>query len=373
MTKPKKIALVCNYALNPNRIGGMDRFYVAYDKKAKERGYAIDWYFSDYQGFDFYSGLTIFSADNQNVEAFFLEKVHQEHLKYDILVTHFIALCTSFFKKAKALGIQYTISVDHNPRPLEGFPFSKVIKNKIKGILYSHYIDQFIGVSDYTRNQILKDYGFFLDQKTSVIYNGIDTAVFLKRRNDNKNTFVVCSHLRHSKGIQDLIKAVSILDGTIKNQIQIDVYGEGPYEKELLDMTKEKELEGIIHFKGGSSQLNELLSNYRYLLQPTYMECFSLSILESLAANVPVITTTVGGNLEIIENGKNGFIFEPKDCSALAAILKGIVLEEIKIDEDVSKQIEKDFNLEKMVEEHIQLLVSSAPPTALRVTVGSED
>lgn len=356
MTNPKKIAIVCNYALNPNRIGGMDRFYVAYDTRAKELGYTIDWFFLDYQAFDFYSGLTIFSSNNQNVEAFFLEKVYQENLKYDILVTHFLALCTSFFEKAKGSGIQQIIAVDHNPRPLEGFPLSKILKNKIKGILYSKYIDQFIGVSQYTQKHILKDYGFFLAKKTSVIYNGIDTSVFVKRIKVNNNRFILTSHLRESKGIQDLIQAVSILEDTIKNQLQIDVYGEGPYAAELLEMTKANHLDKIIHFKGGSSRLNELLSQYRYLLQPTYMECFSLSILESLASNVPVITTTVGGHLEIIEHGKNGFIFEPKDYLALAEILKNIVLGNLKIDKDVSTQIETDFNLEKMVEEHIGLL-----------------
>jgi len=206
MNKNKKIAVVCNYALNPNRIGGMDRFYVAYDQRAKELGYAIDWYFLNYEPFGFYSELTIFSANNENMESFFLKKVHQENLKYDILVTHFLALCTSFFKKAKATGIQQTIVVDHNPRPLEGFPLPKILKNKIKGILYSQYIDQFIGVSDYTRKHILKDYGFFLDKKTSVIHNGIDTSVFVKRTQENKNKFILTSHLRESKGIQDLFR-----------------------------------------------------------------------------------------------------------------------------------------------------------------------
>lgn len=382
MTKPKKIAVVCNYALNPNRIGGMDRFYVGYDKKAKELGFEIDWYFLNYEPFDFYSELTIFSANNQNMESFFLEKVNQESVQYNILVTHFLALCSSFFKKAKATGIQQTIAVDHNPRPLEGFPLSKIIKNKIKGIVYSKYIDQFVGVSEYTRKHIIKDYGFFLNKKTFLIYNGIETSVFRKRTNNRiqnressfgsqsllgtkqsfgegwaeENKFVISSHLRHSKGIQDLIKAVAVLEEKIKNQIQIDVYGEGPYETELLELTKVSHLEEIIHFKGGSSQLNELLSNYLYLLQPTYMECFSLSILESLAANVPVITTPVGGNLEIIQHNQNGFIFKPKDYLALAEILKNIVLGNLKIDNDVSLQIGKDFNLEKMVKEHIQLL-----------------
>ncbi len=337
----------------------MDRFYLAYDTRAKELGYEIDWYFAGYEGFDFFSGLTIFSANQQSVEQFFLDKVNKENLKYDVMVTHFLALCTSFFKKAKASGIRYSVGVDHNPRPLEGFPLSKIIKNKIKGILYSRYIDHFVGVSEYSRNHILEDYGFFLGLKTSVIYNGIDTSVFVKRSHEDKTKFVVSSHLRESKGIQDLIQAVSIMEVSLKNQIQIDVYGEGPYETELLAMIKMHHLEGIIHFKGGSSQLNELLANYRYLLQPTYMECFSLSILESLAANVAVITTPVGGNLEIIENGKNGFVFEAKDYKALAGILENIVLGTLKIDTDVSLQIETDFSLEKMVEEHIGLLVNS--------------
>ncbi len=356
MTKEIKIAIVCNYALNPDRIGGMDRFWLAYDTKAKQLGYKVDWYFVDYPAFDFFSGLTIFSSDHQDLESFFLLKVNQENLQYDVLITHFMALCTSFFKKAKATGIRFTIAVDHNPRPLEGFPISKIIKNKIKGVLNSKYIDQIVGVSEYTRKHILKDYGFFLDKKTSIIYNGIDTSVFVKRTQENKNKFIVTSHLRESKGIQDILKTLSVLEENIKNQIQIDIYGEGPYEKELLKMANDYKLNETVHFKGSSSNLNQLLSQYRYLLQPTYMECFSLSILESLATNVPVITTPVGGNLEIIKNGKNGFIFEPKDYVALAVILKNIVLGNFKIDKNVSLQIEKHFNLEKMVNEHIQLL-----------------
>ena len=90
MTKQKKIAIICNYTLNPNRIGGMDRFYVVYDKKAKELGYEVDWYFTAYQPFDFFSGLSIFSSNHQNVEQFFLEKLVKEKRQYDVLITHFI-------------------------------------------------------------------------------------------------------------------------------------------------------------------------------------------------------------------------------------------------------------------------------------------
>lgn len=357
MCNNKKIAVVCNYALNPNRIGGMDRFWVAYDSETKALGYEVHWYFADYQTFDFFSGLTIYSANNQNVERFFLEQATQEHLKYAVLITHFVALCTSFFKDAKTIGIQKIIAVDHNPRPLGGFPFSKVVKNKIKGILYSKYIDQFVGVSEYTRKHILKDYGFFLENKTSVIYNGIDTSVFVKRTHENKNKFIVTSHLRESKGIQDLLKAVSILEENIKTQIQIDIYGNGPFENELMNMTNEFKLNSIIHFKGSSSKLNELYSDYAYLIQPSHEETFCYSVIESLVCNVPVITTHEAGNvLSLIVENKNGFLFNAGNYNQLTEILKNIVAENLSIDNDVSAQIVDKFNLEKMVNEHIQIL-----------------
>lgn len=357
MTKQKKIAIVCNYALNPNRIGGMDRFWVAYDTKAKLLGYEVDWYFADYQAFDFFSGLTIYSANHQNVELFFLEKVTSEKLQYDVLISHFVALCTSFFKKAKGTGIKYTIAVDHNPRPLQGFPISKIIKNKIKGILYSYYIDQFVGVSKYTRKHILKDYGFFLVKKISVIYNGIDTTIFVKRVQENKNKFILTSHLRKSKGIQDLLKALSLLESNITNQMQIDIYGEGPYEEQLRKLTKEFNLTNIVNYKGSSSKLNELYADYAYLIQPSHEETFCYSVIESLVCNVPVITTHEAGNvLSLIVENKNGFLFNAGKYSQLATILKNIVLENRTITNEVYSQIEKEFNLEKMVTEHIQLL-----------------
>jgi glycosyltransferase involved in cell wall biosynthesis len=250
----------------------------------------------------------------------------------------------------------HVIAVDHNPRPLSGFSFKKRLKNKLKGLWYSKYIDQFIAVSEYTKKHILKDYGSFLNAKTTVVYNGIATDVFKKKVTNNKNKFIVASHLRESKGIHDLITAVSLLDDNIRKQIVIDIYGEGPYEVFLKNLTKELALENCIHFLGSSSNLHEIFCNYNYLLQPTYMECFSLSILESLSANIPVITTQVGGNLEVITHGENGFVHQAGNIKALSEIIEDIVLQKSAINKDVSILVKKNYYLDKMVEEHIKLL-----------------
>ncbi len=353
----KNIAIVCNYILNPARIGGMDRFFFAYDMSCKDKGYHVKWFFSGGEHFHFYESLDLEIADKQSsLENSFLEFQKEKLWKFDIVVTHFVELCTPFFKMIKQYEDPMIIAVDHNPRPINGFPIKKRLKNKLKGKFYSKYIDLFIGVSNYTKQQILKDYGLKLSSKTEVIHNGIAFAEYIKRQKTNHGKFIVASHLRSSKGIQDLIKAVSLLKPELKQEIEIDIFGEGPMEDELKKLVKEENLEKQIHFRGSSPKLPKLFQNYSYLLQPTYMECFSLSILESLAANVPVVTTTVGGNLEVVENGVNGYIFEPGNIPQLCEIIGDILQGEKAIQDQINTLIENKFYLEKMVEDHLSLL-----------------
>lgn len=351
----KKIAIVCNYVLKPDRIGGMDRFFYLFDEQLKLKEYSVDWFFTDYITFEFYKKLNIYSAKNDSVEKKFLD-TNSGH-SYNIIITHFTELCTRFYKDIKINNPNsYVIAVDHNPRPLNGFSFKKKLKKRIEGVLYGKYINQFIGVSQYTVNHILADYGKFLKNKTKVIYNGVDTDVFIKRTKENKNKFIVASHLRPSKGIQDLLKALSYLKKDLLKDVIVDIYGEGEYKDQLQKLTNDYKLQDIIKFKGSSSKLNELFCNYSYMIQPTYMECFSLSILESLSANIPVITTTVGGNLEIIEDCKNGFIFNPGDCKTLAIIIENIIINKFDKIEDTSLFIKKEYYLDKMVKDHLKTI-----------------
>lgn len=356
MNPTKSIAVICDYSLNPQRIGGMDRFFLAYNKALIRQGYNPSWFFSNGQQFEFYEDFDLhFSREKESVESFFLNFL-KRGARFDVVVTHFLALCTPFFKQLKEGHSTYVIAVDHNPRPLEGFSLKKQIKNKIRGRLYSRYIDYFVGVSRYTVRCILQDYGRKLKDKTGVIYNGIDASVYEKRKQVNMGKFVVASHLRPTKGIGDLIEAVHLLSSEEKSLLQIDVFGEGPLELDLKNRVKEYRLEQQIRFRGSSSELPVLLKNYSFLLQPTYMECFSLSILESLAANVPVITTRVGGNPEIIETGANGFLFSPKNVDQLKVLLQQVLKGEKKIPGDVSVLIEEQYTLEQMVSNHLKLL-----------------
>lgn len=361
MIEQKKIAVLCNYELLPDRVGGMDYFFWAFDAQCKEKGIQVDWFFPNQSIHGEYLNMNIYDCKYQSIESCFLAFCKKKQPTYSHIITHFVALCTPFFYKLKQVSNARIIVVDHNPRPLNGYPLKKKIEKKIKGVLFSRYIDVFVGVSNYTVKEIIHDFGIHLQKKVKTIYNGviIDDIRIRNHRNTQKTTFLVASHLRESKGIQDLIAAVVLLPIEIRNEIKIAIYGDGYYKSNLEQRINQLDLQCCFTFMGSKPNLKELYSNYDYMLQPTHMECFSLSILESLAANVPVITTDVGGNKEVIVDGENGYIFKAKDIHALKEIIERVYLGNKKIEMHTRELIENYFSLTKMVANHLALILDN--------------
>lgn len=351
----KKIAVLCDYRLMPERVGGMDRFFWLFDAECKALGHEIVWFFPNQESHDGYSKLTIIAANGRSIEQTFLDCKQT----FDVVFTHFLELCTPFYKKVKNQKIASKIIVaDHNSRPIDGYPLKKRISKWIKGKLYSKYIDLFVAVSNYTKKEIKKDFGINNEVKLNSIYNGIDYRLFKKRkvRNLSKPLFLVASHLVYTKGVQDLIQAVSLLPNTVKQSIVIDIYGTGIHKSNLENLVLQLELENNFNFLGSVPNLFETYCKYDYLLQPTHMECFSLAILESLSANVPVITTPVGGNKEVIKDGVNGYILPVQDPEAWSELLMKLFSGEEKITANTSDLIATEFSIERMVANYVALI-----------------
>jgi len=354
----KRIAVICQYELLAERVGGMDYFFWEFDKKCKSEGFEVDWFFPNVSDHGHYNDLHILYDENSTLEQLFIEHISIHKNQYSHIFTHFLELCTPFFKKVKQLTSAKIIAVDHNPRPLGGYPLKKKILKRLKGFLFSRYIDLFVGVSNYTVQELIKDFGSQIEGKTNVIYNGIsiDDIQIRQNRKKSRPKFLTASHLRYSKGIQDLIEAVFLLPMEIKDEIVIDIYGDGPYRENLEAQVRTLALEKSFNFMGSTSKLKSIYCNYDYMLQPTHMECFSLSILESLAANVPVIATNVGGNEEAITNNVNGYIVKSKKTDDIKAVLEDLWEGNLIIDIDTRKLIAERFTIDIMVANYIQLL-----------------
>jgi glycosyltransferase involved in cell wall biosynthesis len=359
MSDFKKIVVLCNYELLPERVGGMDYFFWQFDAKCASNNIQVDWFFPNQANHGEYAALTIFDCGSQSVENYFLTFCKTNEILYTHIITHFVELCTPFFYKIKKLSSAKIIVIDHNPRPITGYPLKKSLEKRVKGILFSRYIDLFVGVSNYSKNQLVKEFGKQINKKSMVIFNGLEIDKFKKKSNfDFTNNFIVASHLRKDKGIQDLIVAVHKLEEQFKTDLKIDIYGEGYFEEQLKKMITQFSLTTVFSFKGSVSNLNEIYCNYDFLIHPSHGETFCFSVIESLLSGLPVITTRNQGNvLGLVEENKNGFLFEVGKTVELALILQKIMAQEYHIN-DFSANNKKvnNLSLAKMVENHLKII-----------------
>lgn len=353
----KKIAVLCNYRLLPERVGGMDHFFWLFDAQCKTAGYQIDWFFPTISRHQGYANLDLFSSQEGNVEMYFLNHFAQNN--YTHVFTHFIEISTSFFKRFKSTYDAKVIAVDHNPRPVGGYSLKKRIEKRLKGWLYSGAIDQFIGVSEYSRQQLIKELGNQIQSRTHVIFNGLPTAQLVKRTVTHfRGSFIVACHLRKDKGIQDLIEAIRIVVHRLPQvPFSIEIYGEGYYADTLKQMVQDYQLENYITFKGSVSHLYALYAQYDYLIHPSHGETFCYTVVEALLCRLPVITTKNQGNvLGLVEESINGFLYDVGNVDQLATLLQNLIANQKVLDNSVTYNTKVDaLTLAQMVHHYFQL------------------
>ncbi len=159
-----------------------------------------------------------------------------------------------------------------------------------------------------------------------VIFNGIHTEQICsnpidKRHNDGIKKIVCVGRLHEDKGQRVLIEAVDeLVNKRGKKNFTVDLIGDGPLRKELLDNAGEKKLSEYVHFLGMKTRewFYPRLCEYDLFVMPSISEGFGLTLAEAVAAKLPVITSNLEGPMEVIDNGRLGRCFKSGDASALA-------------------------------------------------------
>ncbi len=181
--------------------------------------------------------------------------------------------------------------------------------------------DRIFAISNAVANEITKEYNSIMPV---VVYNGIDFSKIDSKKDYHYDSFkmVQVSRLDCKQKAQDvLLKAlhcVVYLYG-IKN-IHLNFIGGGPSCDYLKALTKELELDSYCSFLGEQHRefINANLKNYDLLIQPSHFEGFGLTVVEGMAARIPVLVSNIDGPAEIIQDGRYGYVFEvgnPEDCA----------------------------------------------------------
>jgi L-malate glycosyltransferase len=131
----------------------------------------------------------------------------------------------------------------------------------------------------------------------------------------------VISRLNPGKGIEYFLKAAVIVREQFPEAFFLIVggsYFDPLYKPSLERMAKELKIADRVLFTGERNDVQHLLQEVNISVLPSLSEGLSNSLLESMGAGLPVIATNVGGNPEIVQDGKTGFLVPARDEKALS-------------------------------------------------------
>ncbi|MDP1853768.1 MAG: glycosyltransferase [Candidatus Omnitrophota bacterium] len=232
--------------------------------------------------------------------------------------------------------------------------------------------DKVFTVSNSVRDTVRKLEGVSLD-KIVTIYNGIDVscydiAVDIARKkkelgiNPEDRIVGIIANLSWVKGHKYFLEAAKLILEEIPN-VRFLIIGDGPLKNNLKTLTNNLSLGENILFLGKRPDVPELLKIMDISVNASYSEGMSNTILESMAAGIPVIATDVDGNKEIIINNTTGLLTPAGDIQSMKEKIIFLLRQpEIadKIKQNAQKTIKEKFNLSRMIyqmeSEYINLL-----------------
>lgn len=161
----------------------------------------------------------------------------------------------------------------------------------------------------------------------------------------------VVGRLTPQKNIPLLLRAIQTLIVQGK-QVALVLVGDGPATDEVKKTVEQMEIKKWVHFLGFVSDVRSIYKDLDLFVSSSNQEGMPNSILEAMAMGVPVVATDVGGNAELIENGKEGFLTPAGSLDGLAQSMIKLIEEPLlrkKIAEAARRKIENNFSFEKRV------------------------
>ncbi len=169
---------------------------------------------------------------------------------------------------------------------------------------------------------------YYSDDKIFVVPNGANYIVPVKNKSNEVKILYLANFLA-SKGIEDVFKAIEILNKNFNCKFVLDIIGEWNNESDkmkCLSIKDSNQLPINIHSSKGPTEKFQYLADADiFVFPPREPEGHPWSIIEAMAAGLPIISTDMGAITESVIDGVNGFIVEPKHPEQIAEKLELLI------------------------------------------------
>jgi glycosyltransferase involved in cell wall biosynthesis len=133
------------------------------------------------------------------------------------------------------------------------------------------------------------------------------------------------------------------------------ILGDGPEREELVRRARAQRVSESVVFAGYRGDVRALLPACDVYVNSSVSEGISLTILEAMAAKLPVIATRVGGTPEVVSDGENGVLVPARDSDALARAMLAIARDDRRrasLAASGRAIVEARFTLDRMIDDY---------------------
>lgn len=200
------------------------------------------------------------------------------------------------------------------------------------------------------------------ENKFTIMPNGMNTKLFspkidrrAKRASlkfSSDSIIITCvARLRIGKGHDTLLEA---FEKIFKEHpaINLLLVGDGEREGELRNKIKNYSSKNNIHFLGNRNDIPEILAISDIFVLPTEAEGMSNAIMEAMAAGLPIITTDIPENRDVIENKKTGLLLPVGNTDSLAKNIISLISDHklrVSLGQLAQEKAREEFDIQKIV------------------------
>jgi L-malate glycosyltransferase len=203
----------------------------------------------------------------------------------------------------------------------------------------------------------LRRNGVIESSKITVVHNGIDTNRFVRSDGVPGGDFLVgtVGHLAPIKGHDVFVRAAALISAR-RQGVHFVIIGEDKspqmeYRKFLESLIAELGLSGKVAMPGWQDDIPAVLSSLTLFVSAARSEPFGLSIVEAMAAGLPVVAAASEGALEIIEDGVSGKLVPIGDPESLAQAMNDLLddpLERSRLGRNAQFAAQQRYSLARM-------------------------
>lgn len=211
----------------------------------------------------------------------------------------------------------------------------------------------------------LEAYRKFVPNRPVVAFpNSVDCAAFAvpaRERPDPRAPLrlVYIGRLAREKGLLELLQGLA-LARSLGTDAQLTIAGSGTEETRLREAAQALGLSARVAFAGPATGQRkvELLGDADAFVLPSYAEGLPYALLESMAAGVPVIASSVGAIPDVVVDRVHGLLIAPRDVAAVAAAVRELASDRaglVRMGAACRERIAAHYSIERLAEAFCRL------------------